>query len=105
MDGSLGVDPRQQVLDTVTRRSALVCTPCSVRTPAGARLAKVPRVIFVHHNPVVVLPASVAAPAGVLAVLANAAMACADVPPLLAVLAQPCEHTQHSLNAALNFCL
>lgn len=46
--------------------------------------------ILVHHNAVMVLATSVTAATWVLAVFANAAMACADVPALLPVLLQPC---------------
>ncbi len=56
----------------------------------AAHLAEVARVVLVHHDAVVVLTTSVAAPARVLAVLADAAVPSADVPPLLAVLTQPC---------------
>lgn len=46
--------------------------------------------VLVKVNPVVVLATGVTAASWMLAVLANAAVACADVPALLAVVLEPC---------------
>ena len=62
--------------------------PMSLR-PAP-HLAEVAGVELVHHDPVVVLATSVTATAGMLAVLAHATMAGADVTTLFAVLLEPC---------------
>ena len=48
--------------------------------PVFAHLSEVPGVVLVEVDPVVVLPAGVAAPARVLAVLPDAAVAVRDVP-------------------------
>jgi hypothetical protein len=78
------------------RSAATLASPAKTDQQPGrlcagaAHLAKVARVVLVHHDAVVVLATSVAAPARVLAVLADAAVPSADVPPLLAVLTQPC---------------
>ena len=61
-----------------------------------ACLAKVPRVVLVKHDSVVVLATSIATASWVLPVLADTAVPCTDVPPLLAVLGQPCRATQLS---------
>lgn len=53
-------------------------------------LAEVTRVVLVEHDAVVVLATGISATSWVLPVLANTAMTGADVPALLAVLAQAC---------------
>ena len=57
--------------------------------------------VLVHHNAVVVLATSVTATTWMLPVLANAAMASADVPALLPVLLEPCRQPAAGLKKAL----
>ncbi len=56
-------------------------------------LAKVPRVVLVEHDAVVVLATRITAPSRVLPVLADTPMPGRDVTALFAVLAQTCMHT------------
>ena len=72
----------------------LRCIAAGPRLPwqhrAAAHLAEVTRMVLVHVNPVVVLTTGVTATSWMLTVLANAAMAGADVPALLPVLLEAC---------------
>ena len=58
--------------------------------------------VLVHHDAVVVLATCITAATGVLAVLANTAMASTDVATLLAVLAQPCGMAKKSRGGAVS---
>jgi hypothetical protein len=73
--------------------------PAAARTPRRPHLAEVAGVELVHQDAVVVLPSRISAAAGVLAVLAHAAVARADVPPLLPVLPEPCERAERATKA------
>jgi hypothetical protein len=53
-------------------------------------LSKVPRMVFVHHNSVVVLATSISTTSRMLPVLANTAMTSADVTTLLPVFPETC---------------
>lgn len=57
---------------------------------SAPHLAEVTGVVLVHHDAVVVLATGVTATGRMLAVLANAAMAGADVTAVLAVVSEPC---------------
>lgn len=69
-----------------------------------ACLAEVTRVVLVEHDAVVVLATRVTAASRVLPVLANAAMPSADVPALLAVLAQACKSREADSQNPCNSC-
>ena len=56
----------------------------------AAHLSKVPRMVLVHHNPVMVLSTSISTSSRMLPVLSNTSMTSTDVPALLPVLPQTC---------------
>ena len=67
---------------------------------SSADLSKVPRMVLVHHNPVVVLSTSVTPTSRMFPVLSNTAMARADVTPLLPVLPETCSATTSNPTSA-----
>ncbi|CAL5349836.1 unnamed protein product [Camellia sinensis] len=91
--GSLGLDflrnERPQLVDVDDGAIELVAEPVEVPHPD---FAEVTWMVLVEEDAVVVHSSGVSSPAGMFSVFSNAAVAGADVAPLLPVLLQPCRH-------------
>jgi hypothetical protein len=89
---------------TASPAAALAATAAPDLAPTSHQraphLAEVARVVLVEQDAVVVLTTSITAAAGVLAVLANATVARADVPALLAVLPEACGGRSNGMSPA-----
>ena len=71
----------------------------SLQAPSYAHLSKVPRMVLVHHDSVVVLATSISTTSRMLPVLANTAMTSADMTTLLPVFPETCM-AKSAVNAA-----